>query len=162
MDLEARPATVADLATLVTLAQEFWAEQRVARGGVLWAQREGPQPPPDADAAVEERYREQLNAVDCLTVVGTIDNAILGYAVVTIEVIPDGSRIGYISELFVEPAARAVSVGDTMIELVSQWCQSNGCLGIDAYALPGERLTKNFFEAHGFKARLLTMHHRFD
>ena len=32
-------------------------------------------------------------------------------------------------------------------------------MGIDATALPGNRATKNFFEAHGFTARLLVMHH---
>jgi hypothetical protein len=29
-------------------------------------------------------------------------------------------------------------------------------------ALPGDREAKNFFEASGFKARLLTMHHTFE
>jgi hypothetical protein len=31
-------------------------------------------------------------------------------------------------------------------------------VGIDAFALPGMRETKNFFEGSGFTARLLVMH----
>ena len=34
--------------------------------------------------------------------------------------------------------------------------------GVDATALPGDRLTKNFFESNGFTARLLIMHRRLD
>ena len=40
------------------------------------------------------------------------------------------------------------------------WCRARDCRGIDAIALPGNRATKNFFEASGFTARMLVMHHR--
>lgn len=33
-----------------------------------------------------------------------------------------------------------------------------GCLGIDALALPGNRETKNFFEASGLTARAIVVH----
>jgi hypothetical protein len=35
--------------------------------------------------------------------------------------------------------------------LASQW----GCAAIESVALPGDRDTKNFFEAHGMVSRLL-------
>jgi len=38
------------------------------------------------------------------------------------------------------------------------FCTEEGCVGIDAGALPGHRDTKNFFERTGFTARSLTMH----
>ena len=34
-----------------------------------------------------------------------------------------------------------------------------GCVGIDAFALPGHRAAKNFFEEQGFTARAIVMHH---
>ena len=41
-------------------------------------------------------------------------------------------------------------------------CRGRGCVGIDAIALPGHRAAKNFFEAHGFTARALAMHHQLE
>lgn len=163
MELAAREATAHDLDVVVQLACEFWTEQRAARGGVLWAAREAPQPPAD-DAlhrdAVSTRYHDAIN--ERMIVVGVIDDVVLGYGRAAIETLGDGSVIGRISELFVDRQAREVSLGDEIINHIVRELRSAGCSGVDAYALPGERLTKNFFEAHGFKARLLTMHHRFD
>ena len=64
--------------------------------------------------------------------------------------------------LWVDPEARSVSVGEAMLNAIVEWARSQDCASVDAYALPGERITKNFFEAAGFKARLLTVHHRLD
>jgi hypothetical protein len=36
-----------------------------------------------------------------------------------------------------------------------------GCVGVDSWSLPGERETKNFYEAHGFTARSINVHHSF-
>jgi hypothetical protein len=46
------------------------------------------------------------------------------------------------------------------MEAILAWCGEQGCNAVDAYALPGDRQTKNFFEESGFTARLLVMHHR--
>ena len=42
------------------------------------------------------------------------------------------------------------------------WFADAGCVGVDAVALPGHRVTKNFFEGSGFTARKLVMHHRIE
>ena len=52
-------------------------------------------------------------------------------------------------------------MAEAVIESLRSWCRDAGCFGVDALALPGNRQAKNFFEAHGFVARSLTMHHRF-
>ena len=53
----------------------------------------------------------------------------------------------------------ALSVLDEiMINDLVAWCDEQGCVGIDAMALPGHRATKNFFEESGFTARKLVMH----
>ena len=73
---------------------------------------------------------------------------------------PIGSRLGVVSDIFVEEGARAVGVGEAMMGDLVAWCEAKGCAGMDAMALPGHRLTKNFFEESGFTARKLVMHHR--
>ncbi len=163
MELSARVAAPHDLDPVVQLACEFWAEQRAARGGELWAAREAPQPAADDAlhrAAVSARYQAAID--DRNIVVGIIDEVVLGYGRAAIETLGDGVMIGRISELFVDVHAREVSLGDEIINHIVHELRGAGCSGVDAFALPGERLTKNFFEAHGFKARLLTMHHRFE
>ncbi len=155
MDIAARSGDVEDLDAIVALSAAFRAEQRLARGGVLWDSREAPDPSRDFLLAA-------ITSADHLCVVGTIDDAILAFAIAGCETTRGGTVIGRIELLYVDQGAREVGVGEAVIEAVGNWCKAQGCAGIDAYALPGERLTKNFFESNGFVARLLTMHHRFD
>jgi GNAT superfamily N-acetyltransferase len=68
--------------------------------------------------------------------------------------------LGVVTDLFVELAAREVGVGEALADSIVDHCRTAGCVGVDATALPGHRAAKNFFEAHGFTARALTMHHR--
>jgi GNAT superfamily N-acetyltransferase len=149
-----RPATDADLARLAELARAGIAELIPTRGGAVWAAREGrPEP-------VEESLRDDLAAPRSHVIVGTIDGFPVGYAVVRVEDLHDGSRLGVISDIFVEEDARGVSVGEMMMGDLVAWCQEQGCAGMDAVALPGHRQTKNFFEESGFTARKLVMHHQ--
>jgi GNAT superfamily N-acetyltransferase len=74
-------------------------------------------------------------------------------------VLRDGTRLGEVTELFVTPEARDVSVGERLLTGLVEWCRSRGCAGVDAFALPGHRAAKNFFESAGFTARALLMHH---
>jgi GNAT superfamily N-acetyltransferase len=63
-----------------------------------------------------------------------------------------------LSEIYVDPAARGLGVGERMMDLVLSWCADHHCQGIDSLALPGMRDSKNFFERFGLKARLLVVH----
>ncbi|MGH9150801.1 MAG: GNAT family N-acetyltransferase, partial [Acidimicrobiales bacterium] len=94
--------------------------------------------------------------------VGTIGDEVTGYAVGRLEALADGRVLGVIDELFVEPEARHVGVGAALAGALVEWCGAAGCAGVDAQALPGNRAAKNFFEAAGFSARLIVMHHRFE
>jgi len=144
----ARAATTADLPTLVRLARALRDELRAARGGPLWETRES-RPDPFADA---------FDRADTLVIVGTIDETVVGYGMVIVEELRDGTHLGVIAELYVEPEARAVGVGEAIADALVAFCTSAGCAGVDATALPGDRLAKNFFERAGFTARALTMH----
>lgn len=147
----ARAATTADGETLARLAQHLRREVLDERGGSLWALREG--------AGVgSDRLVDRIGSPDTLVVVGTVDEVPVGYSVVSIERLRDGSRLGVIEELFTEPDARAVGVGEAMLDAVLDFCVREQCRGVDAGALPGQREAKNFFERAGFTARRLVMH----
>ena len=90
-------------------------------------------------------------------VVGTIDGEVVGLAVGRIEDVGE-TVIGALDACYVEPDARGVGVGRALVDDLVSWFAASGCRGVDATALPGDRTTKNFYEAAGFKARLITMH----
>ena len=45
---------------------------------------------------------------------------------------------------------------------VELWARATGCIGIESMALPGDRDTKNFFEAAGLIARAIVVHRSFE
>ena len=87
-----------------------------------------------------------------------IDDTPVGYAASKVELLRSGETLGRISDIWVDPEARSVGVGESLIAAVVSWCTERNCIGIDSMALPGNRATKNFFETFGFKARLLIVH----
>jgi len=130
------------------------AELAPMKGGVLWAMREArPEP-------LEEVYGALLDGDDALLVVGTLDSVVIGFGAVEVETLRSAERLGVITDLFVEPDARAVGVGEALAGDLVEFCTARGCVGIDALALPGHRATKNFFEESGFTARAIVMHRR--
>jgi len=149
-----RPAVAADVGRIAELARLSLEEQRGLKGGELWSTREARAEP------LEESFKELLDRDDALVVVGAIDDAIIGFGAVIIETLGTGDRLGVITELFVEAEARAVGVGESMMAALIAFCDDADCVGIDAWALPGHRDTKNFFEASGFSARGIVMHRR--
>jgi GNAT superfamily N-acetyltransferase len=150
----ARIAVASDLAVLAGLARDLRAEMREQRGGLLWTTREARAEPHDESLAA------LLARNDASIVVGTIDGTIVGFGTVEIETLRDGTRLGVIGDLFVELEARGVGVGESIADLIVSFCAERGCIGVDAYALPGARDAKNFFERSGFTARALVMHHK--
>ena len=167
----ARPATVGDLERvrfLWDLACQELGERRGGQRLVL-----GSIGPPELDAGVRAPGRGvgtggQLEASGSaglpvvtetgnLLVVGGIDQVVLGFAHATVE--PTAPvPVARLRAVYVEDAARCVGIGEAMVQLVTEWAVGQGCAGIDAYALPGSRSAKAFFEDHGFVTRLLTMY----
>ena len=86
----------------------------------------------------------------------------VGFGVATVEPLADGGRLGVVSELFVDEEGRAVGVGEAMLGSMVAFCVREGCVGVDAFALPGHRAAKNFFEESGFTARAIVMHRALD
>jgi ribosomal protein S18 acetylase RimI-like enzyme len=151
-----RPAAAEDIPRVVELAELMRAELGAMRGGALWLEREAwPEP-------LEVAYGALLGRDDALLLLGAIDDAVIGFGAVVVEELRSGARLGVITDLFVEPEAREVGVGEVVVGALVEHCRAAGCLGVDAAALPGHRAAKNFFETYGFTARALTMHRRLD
>ena len=139
----ARPATAGDTERITELCVQAREELAAERGAQILLHRE--LRPDEGDG------RRMW--------VGTFDDVVVGYLTAEIEPLSDGSILGRLPEIYVEPGARAVGVGEAMIDLALAWMTEQGCRGVDAYALPGMRDTKNFFETFGFTTRLLVVHH---
>lgn len=92
--------------------------------------------------------------------VGILDGYVVGFGLARIEDLAGGARHGVIDELYVDPAARSVGVGEAIMRSMTQWLRQKGCSGVDAVALPGQRPAKTFLESGGFKARLIILHKR--
>ena len=153
MEEAVRTATPEDLPAIVGLVEALRAELTPMRGGRIWAVREARAGQPD------EVYGALLTDPEACVVVGTIDDVVIGFGVATVEALADGGRLGVVSEMFVDAEARAVGVGEAMLETMVAFCTEAGCVGVDAFALPGHRAAKNFFEESGFTARAIVMHH---
>lgn len=67
-----------------------------------------------------------------LLVVGTIDDAVVGYGCAAVESLADGSLLSVISDLYVDPEACGVGVGEAMVGLLVDHARSVGAVGIDA------------------------------
>jgi ribosomal protein S18 acetylase RimI-like enzyme len=148
----ARRATSADVERIVVLAAQLEEELTPMRGGGLWAVREA------RPRSTHETFTALLARDDVCVVVGTVDDYVVGFGIAELEPLRDGSTLGRIVELFVEPGARDVGVGEAIGRELVTFCEARDCIGIDALALPGHRAAKNFFERSGFTARAIVMH----
>jgi GNAT superfamily N-acetyltransferase len=152
----ARPATPDDVPRLAELNRLALAELQPLRGGAIFFAREARAEPLDEGLSAAVADRDQT------VLVGTIDETPVGYAVAHVEDLRDGTRLGVITDIFVEAEARGVAVGECLMNAMLKELATARCVAADTYALPGDRSTKNFFEGSGFTARLLVMHHKID
>jgi len=148
----ARTATPADVAAMVPLVAAAGDEKRQQKGGPLWFRRERRWGDPEAELLAA------LGADDHEVAVGTIDGVIVGYGLVRTELLGDGSLLGVIDDIYVDPEARSVGVGEALMDHLIDWCRAQGCFGVDSLALPGDRATKNFYESFGLVARAIVVH----
>lgn len=148
----ARRAAESDLARLEELAAAALAELAgQERGGRVFTTREV------GGRAMGEWLADTASSI---VVAGTFEDHVVGIGTGRVETLRDGAAHGTIEALYVEPGARGVGVGEAMMGELLAWFGERGVVGVDAMALPGMRETKNFFEANGFTARLLVVHHK--
>ena len=106
----ARTAVPADVAAVVPHVAAAGDEKRQQKGGPLWFRRERRwgDPEPELLAA--------LGADDHEVAVGTIDDVVVGYGLVRAERLRDGSLLGVIDDIYVDPEARSVGVGEAVMD----------------------------------------------
>ncbi|MEX2622891.1 MAG: GNAT family N-acetyltransferase [Acidimicrobiia bacterium] len=154
MEVSARRAVNEDLSSLVAMYREL--EKEMVALHAMWPLADGLAEP------VDQSLEAALDDPDALVYLGTIDAYPLGFLLARVEdLLPQAGdeRIGSIRLVFVEKDAREVGVGEAMRKLALEDMRSRGLRRFDAHVLPGHRLVKNFFEAGGFAARSIVMHH---
>jgi GNAT superfamily N-acetyltransferase len=147
-----REAVAGDLPQLAELARAAIRELTPTKGGELWSRREARREP------VEDSLAAAIAADDHLVLVGELDGVALGHAVARLDSLHDGETLAVVEDLYVEPGARAVGLGEALMDAVIEWCRARGCTGVDSLVLPGNRETKNFFESFGLVARAIVVH----
>ena len=154
MNVSARLATPDDIDVLVELYRALEVEQTDLRP--MWRFADGlPEPPGTAFKAI-------LDDDQSILVVGEIDEYPLGFAWAQLgDLLPqaDGERVAIIRLIHTDFDARGVGIGEAMMNMIFGRFRPEGITKYDARVSPGHRNAKNFFEANGFKARLITMFH---
>ena len=153
MNVTSRPATTDDLDELTRLFRLLEAEQAALRP--LWPLADG------LDEPIVESFLEILDDDESVLLIGTVDSVPVGFLWARPEELlsqAGGERVGVIRLIFTEPEARGVGVAAEMASMALDRLRGTGLRYFDARVSPGHRLAKNFFEANGFKARLIFMH----
>ena len=139
--VSARAATPADDAEVARLRRAGADDVLALRGGQALL---------DALNGVE--IEGDLERGERVTMVGVVADTVVGYAIVARR----GAR-AEVAELYCERAGRGVGVGHALLELATARAVEWGCVALDSHALPGDRGTKNFFEAHAMVSRLIVV-----
>ena len=91
-------------------------------------------------------------------IVGVYEDAVVGWGFATEEEIPNGTTIGKVRELFVQPEVRGIGVGEIILSTLIDWAKKQKCDAIEGTALPGDRDFKGIFERFEIKTRMLTVY----
>lgn len=154
VNVTARQAGSDDIPSLVRLYRGL--EEEMTALHPMWPLADGlPEP-------VEASFQHILEDPGGFLVIGELDGYPFGFATARVEeILPqaNGEQVGSIRLIYVEPGAREVALGESMREFVMDLLRGRGISKFDAHVLPGHRLAKNFFEAGGFSARSIVMHH---
>lgn len=154
MKVAARRATLEDLSILESLYRGLEREMETLHG--MWRVADG------LDEPAVDSFREALDDPDTIVILGEIDGYPFGFLLARVERLlaqADGELVGAIRLIYVADEAREVAVGEEMREMALELLRERGITKFDAHVLPGHRLAKNFFEAGGFSARSIIMHH---
>ena len=157
MSGETRPAQPTDAETSAELCRQALESLQEQRGGAMFARRETRllakallRPGGLSRVLLDPRRR---------VLVGTVGGAQVGFAVGRVDTLGEVS-LGIVDTALVRGTALSWHGGGSraLLDGLIGWFAEAGCRAVDGAALPGDRVSKNFFEGAGFKARLITMH----
>jgi GNAT superfamily N-acetyltransferase len=144
-----RPAAPGDEALLGELRGRAFADLGAARGWAMYVHRHAAEWPVLQDDWSTSTRRVWL---------GGLEGEEVGYLLGAVVPLTSDTTLGVIEGIYVERGARGCGIGELMMSVATDWFRAHHCVGVEATALPGERDTKNFFEEHGLKARLITVY----
>ncbi|MGH3649341.1 MAG: GNAT family N-acetyltransferase [Acidimicrobiia bacterium] len=154
MRVTARRAEHADLDILESLYRSLEREMEALH--TMWPIADGLKEP------VTSSFRDAIDDPETVLLIGEIDGYPFGFLMARVEPLlaqADGELVGAIRLIYVDQEAREVALGEEMRDMALEILRSRGITKFDAHVLPGHRLVKNFFEAGGFSARSIIMHH---
>lgn len=154
MKIVARQAAETDIGALVDLYRKL--EEEMTALHPMWPLADG------LDEPVADSLLDAIEDDESLVILGEIEGYPLGFLMARVERMrtqAHGEAIGAIRLIYVDEDAREVALGEAMRELAIGTLRDRGITKFDAHVLPGHRLAKNFFEAGGFAARSIVMHH---
>lgn len=154
MKVEAREATPVDVPVLEDLYRSL--EKEMTALHPMWPLADG------LDEPVAESLHRAVSDPDVIVLIGEIEGYPFGFLLARYERLkPQAGEalIGSIRLIYVDESAREVALGEAMREMAMAMMRQRGIARFDAHVLPGHRLAKNFFEAGGFSARSIIMHH---
>ena len=99
---------------------------------------------------IGNEFEKALDDADQLVLVVESSGEICGFADMAFS-----DSVAMVRRVYISESARELGAGAALIDELRMHAKTRGCTRIDAYALPGDRLTKNLFERAGMKARLL-------
>ncbi len=111
-----------------------------------------------SDLATGETLTKVLADPDQRVVVAGAAGAPVAFVLCRLAASEAGGLRGVIDACYVGPDSRGKGLGRLLMEDALGWFTTRGCDGVDGTAFPGDRQAKSFFEASGFKARMLVMH----
>ena len=150
--ISSRPADADDLFFLAASHRLGHSAVEDERGGRLDILLRGrPEP-------IEDSFSASLDDDANTVLVGEVNGMAVGYLALSIETLRSEELICRVTDLWVHPEARGVGVGALLMRAGSAIATAHECVGIDARALPGDRVTKNFFESFGLVARAIEVH----
>lgn len=154
MNVTSRNATRDDIDTLLVLYRDLEREQAGLKS--MWPVFDG------LDTPLADSFASILDDDNSILLVGAIDDVPFGLLWARSEPMLDRAgdeRVGVVRLIYTEPEARGVGVAEAMIVDALARLRASGHRRFDARVSPGHRAAKNFFEANGFAARLILMHH---
>lgn len=156
MEESVRVAEATDAEVLGVLVAAAREELPDKRGGEVVARLDPHRSDPGA------RIRLAVQDPTITVLLGEIDGTPVGYGLVSVRSVDDGSLHATVEELFVLPGARSVGVGEAIIGALLDDARERGAVAVQSTALPGDRATKNFFESQGMVARAILVHRWLD
>ena len=154
MRVSARQADEGDIEVITGLYRKL--EKEMAALHPMWPVADGLNEP------VDQSLKAALSEPASILIIGSIEDYPLGFLLARTDGLLDqaaGEQVGSIRLVFVDREAREVAVAEAMRDLAMDLFRNRGITKFDAHVLPGHRLAKNFFEAGGFSARSIIMHH---